>query len=79
MLTYILRAGNVLVPNFTTYSIILEKINWWYQTLGKVFRKFKLHLKHWLPKNDKYSSVHRFEILPTLGGPDAVANLFKLT
>ena len=28
MLTYFLKAGKFLVPNFTIYSTILEKIKW---------------------------------------------------
>ena len=40
----------------------------------------KLQLKNWIPKKKKkYSSVHRFEILPIFWGPDTVVNLFKLT
>ena len=71
-LTYILRASKFLVPNFTTYSTILEKNKLVIPTPGKCFYKAEITIKTLNTiKNSKYSYVHRF--LPTFSGPDTVA------
>ena len=49
-------------------------------TPEKGFDRAKITIKKLnTPKNNKYSSVHRFEMLPIFWGQDTVVNLVKLT